>query len=407
VLPAGTETAIFVSGRCSGPVAVTVDGTPHPTVLAGDRFWATVPVRAERDVEVGAGGVGLGRIPVAPRQPPPRLGRPVAIAVCMATFEPDPALFRAQVESLRAQTETDWVCVVSDDGSAPPHYERIRAELGDDPRFLVSQGPERQGFYRNFERAMRLAPAEAGLLALCDQDDRWHPDKLATLRAAIGGAGLVYSDQRLVDAEGRVLRETMWKGRRNNHEDLISMLVANSITGAAMLMRRDVAELALPFPDTPAHAFHDAWLAAVALAAGDVAYVDRPLYDYVQHRGAIFGSVTHGERPPKQRRDAKGAYFRGYLPRALLARILLLRCAPAPGKRQALERFLAAERSLVAAMWLAARPLRHYNATLGSEGELLPGLIWRRLAPRLGWDASLPDLGSFEQKRLRRWRAHV
>ena len=177
-------------------------------------------------------------------------------------------------------------------------------------------------------------------------------------------------------------------------------------------MRREVAELALPFPDTPAHAFHDAWLSVVALAAGDVAYVDRPLYDYVQHRGAFFGSVTHGERPPRRRRPARGAYFRGYLPRALLAEVLLLRCAAqlTPAKRRALERFVAAERSLPALLWLAARPLRVLagrTETLGSESDLLPGLIWRRLAPRLGWDASLPDLASFEQKRLRRWRARV
>jgi hypothetical protein len=190
------------------------------------------------------------------------------------------------------------------------------------------------------------------------------------------------------------------------------MLVANSVTGAAMLMRRDVAELSLPFPDTPAHAFHDAWLAAVALAAGDIAYVDRPLYDYVQHRGAVFGAVTHGERPPRRRRSPKGAYFRGYLPRAMLAELLLRRCRDrlTPAKSRALERFLMAERSLPALLWLAARPLRllrGHTETLGSESELLPGLIWRRLAPRLGWDASLPDLGSFEQKRLRRWRARV
>ena len=93
-----------------------------------------------------------------------------------------------------------------------------------------------------------------GAVALCDQDDRWHPEKLAVLREAIGGAGLVYSDQRLVDADGRVLRDTLWHGRRNNHTDLTSMLVANTITGAAMMLRREVAELALPFPDTPGHA---------------------------------------------------------------------------------------------------------------------------------------------------------
>jgi hypothetical protein len=402
-LPPGAETAVFVAGRCAAPVAVSVDGVAHPTAVVRDRFWATVPVRA--GAVIAAGGVALGRIADAPPEAP--LPGTASLAVCMATFEPDPALFRAQVESLRAQTDTDWVCVVSDDGSAPERLERIRAELGDDPRFLLSQAPERQGFYRNFERAMRLAPASARLIALCDQDDRWHPDKLATLRTAIGGAALVYSDQRLVDAGGRVLRETMWEGRANNHDDLVSMLIANSITGAAMLMRREVAELALPFPDTPAHAFHDAWLAAVALAAGDVAYVDRPLYDYVQHRGAIFGAVTHGERPPERRRSAKGAYFRGYLPRALLAQVLLLRTSPAPAKRRDLERFIAAERSSAAALWLAGRTLRHHATTLWGELELLPGLAWRRLAPRLGWDASLPDLGSFEQKRLRRWRARV
>jgi hypothetical protein len=33
--------------------------------------------------------------------------------------------------------------------------------------------------------------------------------------------------------------------------------------------------------------------------------------------------------------------------------------------------------------------------------------VWRRLARILRLDASLPDLLSFEQPRLRRWRARV
>ena len=54
-----------------------------------------------------------------------------------------------------------------------------------------------------------MVPADAALVALCDQDDRWYPDKLATLRAELGGAKLIYSDQRLVDTEGEVLAETL------------------------------------------------------------------------------------------------------------------------------------------------------------------------------------------------------
>ena len=44
----------------------------------------------------------------------------------------------------------------------------------------------------------------------------------------------------------------------------------------------------------PGVPYHDHWLALVALAGGDLAYVDRPLYDYVQHRAAVQGALTRG-----------------------------------------------------------------------------------------------------------------
>jgi glycosyltransferase involved in cell wall biosynthesis len=381
----------------------------------------------------------LGSIQVVERQPAPDLGAvpersgPGLIAVCMATFEPDPALFRAQVESLRAQRDDCWVCVISDDASRPEHFERITQIVGGDRRFAVSRSEARLGFYRNFQRALELAPPQAELLALCDQDDRWHPDKLQTLRAALGDAQLVYSDQRLVGADGRVLRNTLWKGRRNNSANLASVLIANTITGAATLFRREVAELALPFPDSPGFQFHDHWLAVVALAAGDVAYVDRPLYDYVQHAGAIFGDVTSGARssraatwrPPSPRRslDAwRAAYFYGYLSREVQAQTALLRCSGrlAAGKRRALRRFVASARSPTAFAWLALRPLRELlgrNETLGSEAAMARGIAWKAMvaararrgpaSPGLLGDAGFPPPGSFNQKRLRRWRARV
>jgi hypothetical protein len=315
------------------------------------------------------------------------------------------------------------VCVISDAAAAPDRFAAIAAEVAGDDRFVLSRSEERLGFYRNFERALRMAPAAAGLIALCDQDDRWRPEKLATLQRALGAAAMVYSDQRLVDADGRVLRDTLWRGRSNNHTDLVSMLVANSVTGAATLFRREVAELALPFPETPGMPFHDHWIGLVALAAGDVAYVEAPLYDYVQHRGAFFGAVTHGDGGSGPRallrggraayfRGGRAAYFRGYLPRVVLAQILLARCGDRmfEEKRAALRRYVAAERSPLAFAWLAARPLRVLagrDETLGSESELVRGIVWRRMAGPLRRDASLPDVLSFQQRRLRRWRADV
>jgi glycosyltransferase involved in cell wall biosynthesis len=411
-------------------------------------FWAIVPVEARPspgrieltvEVELADGSThraSLGEIEVVERPGPSSAARPGLIAVCMATFDPVPELFRAQVETLRGQTDREWICTVRDDGSRPERYAAIEEVVGDDPRFRIIRGEERLGFYRNFERLLEAVPAEAGLVALCDQDDRWYPDKLATLRAALGDAALVCSDTRLVGPRGEVLSETLWSGRSNNVDNLVSLLITNSIPGAATLFRRRVLDAALPFPSGTGMQFHDHWLAAAALATGPIAYVDRPLYDYVQHRAAVQGQVVL-ERAEETRAGARrgwrararlawarwrGSYHRAYLPAELQARVLLARCGDRLPRRQrrGLRWVLAAERSPLALAWLGARPLRRLlgrNDTLGMERVLVRGIAWRWLIallgrgperPRRPWrDASPPpfDPAHLGTPRLRRWRA--
>lgn len=408
-------------------------------------FWATAGVRvpsgtSEVVVEAQAlgcdgiaGRLELARIPVrtpSASTPPATAAQDSSIAICMATYRPDPALLRAQIDSIRAQTDANWTCIISDDFSDPEHYEQILEIVDGDPRFSVSRAPKWIGFYRNFERAISLAPADAGYIALSDQDDVWHPDKLATLRASIGSAALVYSDQRLTTSAGRVLRDTMWVGRHNNRTNMASMLFANTVTGAAMLIRRDVAARALPFPECPGMQFHDHWLALVALASGSLQYVDRPLYDYVQHERAILGHVAgprvvRSARPrlrTPRMRDWRGAYFLGYLPGRMRAETLLMRCSDtlAASERRAIERYIRADSSPLAFLWLLGRPVRMLfgrTETRGSEWELAIGVVWRWLvalvAAAPGWpdryllDTSFPDPLSFAQKRLGRWRADL
>jgi glycosyltransferase involved in cell wall biosynthesis len=476
-LAAGSASAIYVSGtamdgdRPPRGLTLLIDGAPRrvariamPRFDVPERrggFWATVAVRVPAgatEVLVQAQTLGrdgpsepieLARVPVTRNHDraqiadePDRAGQRALgggdpIAICMATHQPDPELLRAQLESIRAQTDEDWTCVISDDCSEPDRYQEIVRLVGDDRRFSVSRAPEWIGFYRNFERALRLAPRDARLIALSDQDDVWHPDKLATLRASIGDAPLVYSDQRLVDPDGRVLRETMWVGRSNNRTNMASMLVANTVTGAAALIRRDVVERALPFPDCPGIEFHDHWLALVALATGRLRYVDRPLYDYVQHPDAILGRVIGPDASARRRRDWRpraprlraprlrewrGAYFLGYLPGQMRAQTLLMRCGDtlAPSDRRALGLYLRADRSPRAFLWFVTRPARMLlgrTETRGGEAELAVGIVWEWLATLVarapGWpdryllDTSFPDQLSFAQKRLGRWRRRI
>ena len=77
--------------------------------------------------------------------------------------------------------------------------------------------------------------------------------------------------------------------------------LANTVTGAASMFRRDLLDDALPLPSAPGPVYHDHWLALVALARGEIRYIDAPLYDYVQHERAFLGhSAANALEPTAQ-----------------------------------------------------------------------------------------------------------
>lgn len=338
------------------------------------------------------------------------------VAICMAAFNPPPDLLHRQLDSIRAQSHGNWVCLISDDRSDPERYESLAAAVEGDARFVLSPSPERLGFYRNFERAMSMAPAAADFVTLCDQDDSWHRDKLERLIAGIGGAQLAYSDARVVNESWSVLQTSYWTERRNNHTNFASLLMANSVTGAASLFRRELLDDVLPFPPELHEPFHDHWLAVVALALGNISYIDDPLYDYVQHGGAVIGHSQANRKPRSPRKQllerlrnpgpgSRRAYYFNWLQQLLSARVLELRCRDRmePGKRRSLDRLLRAD-SLPGLAWLMGRRARRlwgHDETLDRElfyayaigraravsmlnaGRKRPG----RLLPR---DASIP-----------------
>lgn len=360
------------------------DGSVHQQIL-GD-------VDIERRADVGA-------------SPPAKTEEPL-VAVCMATYNPPADLFVRQIESIRNQTYRNWVCVISDDGSAPAVRAEMRRVLAGDPRFRVSEGGGRLGFYHNFERALSLAPPEAEFLAMCDQDDWWRPDKLAALLSAFDSeTTLVYSDMRIVDRSGKVLADTFWQQRPNAWDNLGSLLLANTITGAASMFRRPVLERAMPFPPRIADMFHDHWIAAVSLALGKVRFVNRPLHDYVQHGDNVIGHAACQPANQSLRqcfadllcwcrlgrlnwflRDRSNAYkaifYMDVLRIRQLAQALELRCGDRlqGAKRRGVRR-LARPSSLLSMAWFALRGLARLgrkSETLGAEWRLLGAALWCR-----------------------------
>jgi glycosyltransferase involved in cell wall biosynthesis len=419
----GTEYRILAHSMPRADVFAAYDrtGDPHGNRYRSG-FWAILPFqsangeqRAELELiaTLSTGEISTKPVAmVAMEQAPLMNGVPALsapgrdeplIAICMTTYNPRLDLFRRQVQSLRDQTHENWVCLVSDDNSRPDLYATIREELDGDERFVLSQSDERLGYYRNFERALGLVPEEAELVALCDQDDRWHADKLQTLRDAIqSGVSLVYSDMNLVDSEGSLVAPTYWTERRTNYTNMTDLLVANTITAAASMFPRGLLDYALPFPASLGHAFHDHWIALVALASGRIAYLDQPLYDYVQHSTNAFGSrgaswetrEAGRSREPDQRVPARSRlsarllrwrldYFFNACSARLHAEILMLRCGEmlTGRRRRAVKRMLKADRSLPLAAWLAVRSIaarRRRSPTMGQERLIARGILWRR-----------------------------
>jgi glycosyltransferase involved in cell wall biosynthesis len=437
----GAGTATFVHGAAlhrerrvrrielaaaGAPAAAMATGMPSPTLAtevgsataARAIFWGIVPVgRATGRVELELiaeleGGdrarVGLG--PAADDAPAPPAASPAdaPVVICMATYEPPADLLERQLDSLRAQTHTEWVCVISDDASSDEAYARLERLTADDARFVVSRAAERGGAYANFARALAMVPASAEHVALADQDDRWYESKLETLLGALGDARMVFSDMRLTAPDGTLISDTYWTRRVPNHDNYASLLLGNSVTGAAALFRRDLLDHALPLPPRVGNLYHDHWLALVAASTGRIAYVDRPLYDYVQHPRAVIGhsganvgvvgggllrrlAALRGRPPGRLRGEWRRIYFAEYCRMALTAATLEQRLGPALGgdRRRVLRRALALDRSLAAVAWLAARQARRLarDDTGGSEAGLLRGLAWHRgLSLRGGGD---------------------
>ncbi len=189
--------------------------------------------------------------------------------------------------------------------------------------------------------------------------------------------------------------------------------------------------MALPFPSEHGKPYHDHWLGCVALATGQIAYLDRPLYDYVQHREAALGHAranvmdaparTLAVRIRRALRDPgsivatwQTTYFRDICRILLFATVLERRCGGlmSAGKRRTLRRLIAGERSPLAIPWLLLRRLRTLvglNETLGVETALLRGMTWRaavtiltgrrgRPGRYLRFSARLPRPGSLAEE---------
>jgi glycosyltransferase involved in cell wall biosynthesis len=287
--------------------------------------------------------------------------------------------------------------VACDDRSADGTAEILRSFARRAPfPVRVEVNEARLGTTRNFEKAIGLCGGD--LIATCDQDDVWLPEKLALVEGAFARdsrLGLVFTDAEIVDDSLRPMGYRLWDAihfdERARREVLRGrgfdvLLRQWLVTGATMAFRSEYRSLLLPIPECWVH---DAWIAFMLGAVASLGFVDQPTVRYRQHPGQQVGGrkFTVGELYAIAR--ALGPdYFRVNHERIRVARDRLL--APSgwvvdPGDLDLVDRKLAHQARRLA---IAECPSRVRRILWGLD-EFLRGR-YSRFSP--GWTYAAKDM---------------
>lgn len=231
------------------------------------------------------------------------------ISVAMCTYNGADFL-PAQLASIAEQTRLPDELIICDDAST----DKTRALLESfarTSRIPVSLyfSDQNIGSVKNFERAIGLCAGD--VVALSDQDDVWHKDKLQRIEQVFTdkpSVGLVFSDAELVDKNLKPLGQRIWNavGFDAHKQKLLAegrsldVLVNGwTVTGATMAFRSDYVPLALPIPTNIAM-IHDGWIALTIAAVADVVFIEDPLIDYRQHERQQIGAPKRSAVQPER-----------------------------------------------------------------------------------------------------------
>lgn len=215
------------------------------------------------------------------------------VAILLSTYNGE-LFLKEQLDSLIAQSHSNWTIFASDDGSTDETLailEKYQTKLGDD-RLILLNGP-RQGFAKNFLSMVKNTSIKADYFAFCDQDDIWLPERLSTAITTLqpipsNQPALFCSRTRLINEEGRQIGLSPLFSKPTSFKNAIVQSIAG---GNTMLFNRKARELLANTCTEKIIISHDWWLyMLVSGCGGHVHYSPQPLVDYRQHGNNLIGS---------------------------------------------------------------------------------------------------------------------
>ncbi len=208
----------------------------------------------------------------------------INISVAMATFNGE-RYIREQIMSILTCLSSADELIISDDGSTDETLSIIQKICAVDERVKLFYGPK-SGVVRNFENALNHCTGKC--IFLSDQDDVWHENKVKVVLPKLEKYLLVCHNANIFNQEtGEIEGDT--QSRIGCHKTVFKNIIKNSFIGCCMAFRRELLNVALPFPPPEQIHIHDWWLGLLALKYGNVYFEKNCLINYRIHNSNTLG----------------------------------------------------------------------------------------------------------------------
>ncbi len=220
---------------------------------------------------------------------------PLTVSVAMCTHN-GARFLREQLDSLAAQTHLPTELVICDDISTDETINiikefSIRSPFG--VKLIINE--ERLFFHRNFVKAATLCSSD--IIAFCDQDDVWMPEKLATILPffADNEVMLVSHQATIIDEFGIEIAPRLPDADFLPIYNRLCCRPWNFSRGFTQVLRSQINrfaslhEMTEGFSAVDPYASHDIWAQLISNSFGKVLWIESPLAKYRQHNNNLFG----------------------------------------------------------------------------------------------------------------------
>ena len=206
------------------------------------------------------------------------------VSIVMATYNGEKYI-QQQLDSIINQTYRNLEIVICDDMSKDKTIAIIKEYQKKDSRIKLYINETNLGFKRNFEKAILLSRGD--FIALSDQDDIWHYDKIKVLVANLGKYSLIHSACSLIDENAKEI-SPLWMKPDDLQYSFEKLIFGTTITGCTALFRKELLKDFFPIPS--GEKYHDWWLGLLATKLNGIVYCDKVLVKYRQHESQDTGA---------------------------------------------------------------------------------------------------------------------